>query len=50
VLIDPEQQVINTLGIPGNTKHIVMGPGNVIMYRGSNPDPMHIAIEELLQE
>jgi len=50
VLIDPNEIITVEFGIPANTKHIVMGQGNEIVFRGPNPDDMHDAIQELLQE
>jgi hypothetical protein len=50
VLIDPQEVITNQMGIPANTKYIVMGEGNEIVFRGPNPQDMHNAIQDLLAE
>jgi hypothetical protein len=49
VLIDPNEFITVEFGIAANTKHIVMGEGNVITFRGPNPLDMHNAIQALLE-
>ncbi len=50
VLIDPNESITVEFGIPANTKHLVMGEGNEIVFRGPNPEDMHDAIQGLLAD
>ena len=50
VLMDPQGIITNQIGIPANTKYVVMGEGNEIVFRGPNPQDMHNAIDALLAE